>query len=273
MEQAPTRTTAPTITVATINLFGWHKRPSERFSWLAAGLAAALPDIVLLQEVSLDHQAGERLVAALNAEAGARERMLHYHGIYQPHQRNTDLSVGILTHLPVLDRYWLDLQGQGRVALGITTEVGGVALGAVSTHLFWEIGAVGDVARAWQAARLRDWVAATLPTPTVVGGDFNATPSSRTYELLRERWLSLHAARHGAEPAWTCATPLAPTPENWQGTLDYLFLAPSTAPVRVLNADVFLDQPAPSDPLLFPSDHLGVLATVALGALGRLTER
>jgi endonuclease/exonuclease/phosphatase family metal-dependent hydrolase len=253
------------FTVATLNLLDHQARPEERFPLIVAGLAAEWPDLVALQEVSAGREQGERLAAALNAAAGD-EREPGYRYAQQTNLRRHDLTVGILARHAVLDQVWVDLQGQGRVALAVTTEIDGRRLAFVSTHLFWEVGPAGEQARLYQAGVLADWVSATFAdVPTLVGGDFNAVPDGLAYAYLTERWASLYAERHGAEPAWTCPTPLAPTPEGWQGTLDYLFKAPRTAPLAALDARLFLNEPAPHDPKLYPSDHVGVLARVAFG--------
>ncbi len=262
-----------TLTVATINLFGWHGRAPERFPLLEAGLAGALPDLVALQEVAVSQQVGTRLVETLNGAVAAHGVGQPYAYVEQRHLHDPDLSVGVLVRGPILDWQWLDLGGQGRVALAVSTELAGRRLGFVCTHLFWDIGPAGDAARVYQARRLRTWVAELFgDTIAVVGGDFNATPQSPAYNLLRERWLSLYAAWHGTEPTWTTATPLAPAPHGWRGTVDYLFLAPATAPVQVLDARLFLDTPASHDPALYPSDHLGVLARIGLPPVERSTS-
>jgi endonuclease/exonuclease/phosphatase family metal-dependent hydrolase len=255
------------FTVATLNLLDHQARPEERFPLIVAGLAAEWPDLVALQEVSAGRAQGERLAAALNAAGARAGRDEPYQYAQQTNLRRHDLTVGILTRHTILDQTWVDLQGQGRVALAVTTTIDGQRLAFVSTHLFWEVGPAGEQARLYQAGVLADWVARTFAdTPAIVGGDFNAVPEGITYAYLTERWASLYAERHGAEPAWTCPTPLAPTPEGWQGTLDYLFKAPRTAPLRALDARLFLNAPAPHDPKLYPSDHVGVLARIAFGA-------
>lgn len=252
------------FTVATLNLLDHQARPDERFPLIVAGLAAEWPDLVALQEVSAGREQGERLAAALNAAAGRAGRHRTYQYAQQPNLRRQDLSVGLLVRHPIHDRAWVDLQGQGRVALAVTTEIDGRRLAFVSTHLFWEIGPAGEQARRYQAGVLADWVTQTFPeVPTIVGGDFNAVPDGITYTYLAEQWVSLYAERHGAEPAWTCPTPLAPTPDGWHGTLDYLWKAPRNAPLRVLDARLFMNEPAPHDPKLYASDHVGVLARVA----------
>jgi endonuclease/exonuclease/phosphatase family metal-dependent hydrolase len=47
----------------------------------------------------------------------------------------------------------------------------------------------------------------------------------------------------------------------WRGTLDYIFVNDR---VRVLECDVTLNQPSPSDPTIYPSDHFGLTATLEI---------
>ncbi|HZU05299.1 MAG TPA: endonuclease/exonuclease/phosphatase family protein [Chloroflexota bacterium] len=251
--------------VATFNMLQYQSRAEQRLPLIVAGLIQEWPDLIALQEVSAEHATGIWLQQILNAVVARSGCGAEYRYVQQRNRRNAELSVGILARLPVHDQAWVDLQGQGRVALGITTEVAGIRFGFVSTHLFWEPDPAGEQARLYQAGLLCDWVAQTFPnTFAIIGGDFNTTPGSPTYTFLTERWASLFAEHRGAEPEWTAPTPLVPSPEGWRGTLDYLFKAPRTAPVRVVDARLFLHEPAPTDPSLYPSDHVGVLAALEL---------
>jgi endonuclease/exonuclease/phosphatase family metal-dependent hydrolase len=196
------------FTVATFNMLGYQSRPEYRMPSIVAGLVKEWPHLLALQEVSTPHATGISLQQVLNAVAAKTENDVTYHYVQQPNTRNPELSVGILSRLPVLDQAWGDLQGQGRAAIGITTEVDGVRFGFVSTHLFWEPGPAGEQARLYQAGVLREWVERTFRTPfTIIGGDFNATPDSITYRFLCEHWSSLYHEYHGVEPSWTAPTP------------------------------------------------------------------
>jgi endonuclease/exonuclease/phosphatase family metal-dependent hydrolase len=50
-------------------------------------------------------------------------------------------------------------------------------------------------------------------------------------------------------------------PEPWRGTVDYIFADEN---FTVAECDVVLNQPAPNDPTLYPSDHVGLCATLSL---------
>jgi len=253
------------LTVATFNLLDYQARPEERLPLIVAGMAAECPDLIALQEVSAAHDMGSRLQHALSAQAMEQGTAWAYHYARQANLRNHELTVGILSRYPPLAQEWVDLKGQGRVALGITVDVDGMLVNVVSTHLFWDPGPAGEEARLDQAKRLYDWTKRSFSTPlTIVGGDFNSTPTSATYGFLSQRWVSLFAEYHGSEPSWTTPTPVLPSPTGWQGTVDYLFASPTPAPVSVLDARLFLNDPSPADASLYPSDHVGVLARLAL---------
>jgi endonuclease/exonuclease/phosphatase family metal-dependent hydrolase len=111
----------------------------------------------------------------------------------------------------------VDLQEQNRVTVAVTTEIGSRRLAFGSAHLFWEVGVASEQGRLYLVGVLTDWVLDTFAdTLTIVGGDFNAVPDGLAYAYLTQRWASLDAERHGAEPAWSCPTPLGPTPDGWQ---------------------------------------------------------
>lgn len=97
---------------------------------------------------------------------------------------------------------------------------------------------------------------------------------------MRKTFRSVYASHHGAEPDSTCPTPLVGKHraaelikkaalrlftnrpgESWRGTLDYIFTTPN---IEVINCETFLDRPARHDPTLYPSDHLGLEATLEI---------
>ena len=143
-----------TLVVATVNLLGYQARFEERWPLLVAGIAREAPDLLALQEVSAAHEVGPRVQRALNEAAVQAGQASAYEYVEQPNTRNWELSVGVLSRLPIVDRQWTELTGQGRVALAASVEVGARRLGFVSTHLFWAIGPGGDCSRLRQAAEL-----------------------------------------------------------------------------------------------------------------------
>jgi beta-lactamase class A len=84
--------------------------------------------------------------------------------------------------------------GEQRGVLQVTVDARGRELVFVSTHLDYR---ADDAERVASVAQIRDIVAALPGLPTVIGGDFNDTPGSRTHagmlELLDDPWTAIGA--------------------------------------------------------------------------------
>ncbi|MDQ3766568.1 MAG: hypothetical protein M3346_04390 [Actinomycetota bacterium] len=89
-------------------------------------------------------------------------------------------GIAVLTRLPILERDWLDLKGDQRVASFIRVGLhGGRTLDAYNTHL----SSRDETLRTSQARRLLDWMDKRSNTPQVLVGDFNARPGSAPIEI------------------------------------------------------------------------------------------
>lgn len=130
-----------------------------------------------------------------------------------------------------------------------------------------------------QAQSLIDWMSIDLPA--VICGDFNALPHYRAIHLLKKRFISAYQEVHGREPDYTFPTLLKRGPglrhatrhsalrligratnipgSTWRGTLDYIFVSRG---VQVADCRVEFNQPTQDDPLIYPSDHLGLYAAL-----------
>lgn len=266
-----TRSSPITMRVVTFNLLNDSTYWDERAPLIVEGLRSLDPDVIALQEVSLPS----------NNAAWIAERLHGYQAFLCPKTGPRGLIEGeaLLSRLPVEDHAVLAFGRQGRVAHRITvrTSAGPCVIG--NAHLYFS--AFNDVTRRFQVQRLLGW----LPegTPTVVCGDFNAEPSYASLALMRRRFRSAYAVVHGTEPAYTCPTLLdrgpgvrhsvrrlalrilgwilRPGKPSWQGTLDYIFVSPE---VQVRDCALVLDRPSPTHPRIYPSDHMGLMATLAL---------
>jgi endonuclease/exonuclease/phosphatase family metal-dependent hydrolase len=260
-----------TLTVVTLNLLRELERWPERRALVVQGLAEQNADLIALQEVALPEDTAQWLADELG---GYQVWLCPKTGV-----RARREAIAILSRLPVEDQATLDLKTQWRVAHYVRVRVAGRPLVFCNGHYFWK--PLESEQRVHQVRRLLDWLGA-LPAewPVIAVGDFNGTPGSRALQLMRTRFASAHAAQHGREPEWTCPTPLGYAGwahwvksyalsvlanrrlKLWRGTLDYIFV---NAPIRVRACRVILDQPAPHDPTLYPSDHLGLAATLEVG--------
>jgi endonuclease/exonuclease/phosphatase family metal-dependent hydrolase len=257
--------------VVTFNLLNRPSRWEQRRALIAQELEALQPDVIALQEVSLPVNSAQWLADRLG---GYAVHLCPMTGKYAQRQ-----AIAILSRLPVRGAWSLSLRSQDRVAQAVQVCVGRQPALIVNGHFYWHI--IDHDEHLRQAHRLLEWVDA-LPHdgPTVLCGDFNGTPDYRAIRLLRRRFASAYVARHGREPQYTCPTPLRYhlTPlrhallrlgnlarnrslDIWRGVIDYIFV---NRRVSVVDCDVVLNRPAPHDHTLYPSDHVGLAAHLAL---------
>ncbi|HWE40458.1 MAG TPA: endonuclease/exonuclease/phosphatase family protein [Isosphaeraceae bacterium] len=261
------------LRVATVNVLNDRSRWAERRTLLARGLAALAPDLLALQEVT--DPLGASTAHWLADELGGYS----VHVCPKAGWERRREGIALLSRLAVERHETIDLGGQRRTAQLVLVRAGGRPVVAANAHLCWPPGVHGPRVR--QVERLSAWIAAIEPgAAAVVCGDFNATPDSRAVALMRRRFASAHAAAQGREPELTFPTPLAGGGRlraavtrgllrlftnrpgaTWRGTLDYIFVGPG---VRVVDCGVILDRPAPGDPTLYASDHLGLAATLEI---------
>ena len=258
--------------LVTFNLL--NKKPSrwhERRKLIVRELRALQPDVIALQEVSLPHNnaqwladqlGGYKVYTAPKAGAlGARE------------------GVATLSRLPMEARWTINLQAQSRVAQVLRLRLGDQPLIVVNGHFLFHV--YDHIKRTQQVRQVLGWLRASADgCPTIACGDFNATPEMRTIQTMKRDFRSAYALVHGREPEYTCPTPLVyrfnalrkglstlgnllanRQPRPWRGTLDYIFV---DRHFRVLSCDLVLNAPAEDDPTLYPSDHVGLCATLAL---------
>jgi len=247
------------LDVATLNLRNIADRWPERLPLLLADMAALQPDLIGLQECVFA-VGQDRLLGA----AGATRYGIHQGWAGRPEYGNSILVREPL-QVDVADVERLDL-GEKRSALRVPVRLGGgSALAFVVTHLHHV--PVNEDVRETQARALVAWLAAR-PTPggTIVVGDFNAEPVEATYRVMVEAgYRSASMEANGAEPAVTWPSGIqAPgmDTDGDPGCLDYIWLR---GPLRAEACRLAFDRPAADDPTLYPSDHLGLAARVAIG--------
>jgi endonuclease/exonuclease/phosphatase family metal-dependent hydrolase len=257
------------ITIATINLRNRLNRWSERRHLLRDELLRTQPDLVSLQEINLLVRQGVWLRNQLNSrlvDAGGTPYTLLQKRKAHP-IKGFQEGVGILSRLPIVAEDWLALGYGGRVALRATVELPGKqVLDFVATHLHHI--AHDREARLEQAMAIVGNLNDTARIPLqVIAGDLNEVPDGPAVQYLRQGYRSAYAAVHGYDPLATFPTALVPPNNNWAGCLDYIFVSTS---LKVTEARIFCNRPAAHDDTLYPSDHVGLLATVRVPPPGRV---
>lgn len=246
------------LRVATLNILNLADRWEERLPLLLADVAALRPDLLALQEVVYPMQQ-DRILGAATPD----EYAIHRGWAGRPEYGNSILVRAPLAAIDGGER--LDL-GYRRSAHRVVVPLadGATVLVAV-THLHHR---VPDIAiRDEQVAALLAWLAeAPATTAQLVMGDFNADPVEPAYaRMTGAGFRSVYAEANGTEPAITWPSGLQAPAMDTDGDpacLDYAWIRGATS---AIHARLWADRPAVDDPTLYPSDHLGVVATIDVG--------
>ena len=253
----------PRITVATLNLRNRRNRWPERRQLVVNELVEAHPDLLSIQEIFRPIGQGRWLRNQVNSRISGsskepyrliQKRKQHLiQGYYE--------GIGIMSRIGVLSHDAISLGYGGRVALRVTVELpGGEPLEFVAVHLHHI--AEEREAREEQVQRLVGWLGDRNPSPLqVVAGDFNEIPDGPAMKLMRQSYRSTFVEYRGYDPIATFPTALLPD-VNWSGCLDYIFI--SSAIAKVVEVSLFCKKPDATDPTLYPSDHVGLLATLEI---------
>lgn len=253
------------LRIATLNLFNnAHGRWRDREATVHQQAAELDADVLVFQECDVRGDQLPRLLGAL----GPAYRLV----VGENPTPGSRKSLAVMSRLDVTghDRC-LDL-GASDVALRVHVDAGDAGLEVVTTHLHFGPTRRGSEIRTAQVRRLLDWLGPFPPERTLVlAGDFNAGAAGDTIKRLKKQLRSAYEEVHGHEPEWTHPTPLLDIvdtdaafgvpllPESKGHAVDYLFVS---SPIDVLGCELAFDRAAPEDPRLFPSDHLGLVASV-----------
>lgn len=184
---------------------------------IAAHIRSFKPDFVALQEVDCktnrkrsSHQAGKDFISELayhTGMLGIYGKTIDYGGGYY--------GIGILSKHPYICTQktllpWPEKSHEPRALLEGLFEMNGDTLVFASTHLDVKLAQTREMQAAFISSHFEN-----SPYPVIVGGDFNATPSSKA---IKENMLK----------SWFLATDLDLTIPAWKPTakIDYLFARP-----------------------------------------------
>ena len=247
-----------TFRVVTLNLEQDHKQWPARRPLIEAELARLKPDIVGLNEVSVPLQSAQLLRTALSTAAGAG------YGLVQQTKVNGLSKVeaeAMLSRFPVIESGNLDYQAGDMVALVARVLVGGSPLDVYVTHLYRSRG--DESLRLFQVQQLLEWIDTRDPAvPRIVCGDFNASLDKPSAALMATRFRPTQTAPTAftalADPDGAVSHPYWPRLDR---CIDYIWVS---AEIEVLASGVCFDTPDPTDATLWPSDHAGVWADLAI---------
>jgi len=260
------------LRIVTLNLWNGQRDAARRMEVLVPQLLALHPHVVALQEVlecPRGVQQGRLIAEALRAE--------YRFGCVDAESEGGPIGNAIVSRLPIRGDTHISLPGppgdrRGAMRCELDTEVGRVAV--VTTHLTWELD--GPQHREKQVLALDEFARADPgATPTLLTGDFNCTPESLVHQFLTGRaslggrgtyWRDSFQRRHPHSDGftWSARNPYVARSVERNRRVDYIFVGPmqDDGPGAVLHARVVLDLPGADE--VFPSDHFGVFAEIAL---------
>ncbi len=288
-----------TLTVVTLNvLHGFRDRTNDqtlerRLDLVAEAVAAARPDLVLLQEMSVTRRHGsavDRLRQRVNGLLAGSGVSYNSAFIAANGSRLIAFREGeaILSRAEILSTSVVRYRSQAlippehRLALEAVIRSTGGRLFAVSTHLTnTEASRGGRLVRTRQAGQLAAEAIGTLSPDDllVAGGDFNDTPDSATVGTLLaagavDAWRAAHPGDEGGGLTSLAGSILDPA-ARYSKRIDFLFVAggAAVAPrILVRDARMFLDKPFTDSSasgaagVLRTSDHAGVAVDLAVSA-------
>ena len=255
------------IRVTTLNLLyypqadRWH----ERSPLVEDELRALAPDVIAFQEVNRSIDQDHALAKSAGSELGyqvwrASETIRpryprHWDGVVLLVRRAAGRvlfhEVRRLTHMRVVQ------------ALGVRRSTGATVTIA-NTHLHHPDGPAGQRVRLRQATAILRFIQDLPRTDVVIlVGDLNAVPDEPALDLLFADGFRSATREAGlGDPTTFPSGLVAPTIYRGPGAcIDYVLVL---GPVVVDDASLAFDRPAHSDPGLYPSDHRGIVADLAL---------
>lgn len=243
--------------VATLNIRNLADRWAERQGLIYADMAALQPDLLGLQEVVFVLQQ-DRLIGA--AGEGHYNAFRGWAG--RPEYGNSTL---VRLPLQATDFERLELS-HGRSAHRIRVVLpGGARVIFAVTHLHHPPDA--GVERDAQAQALLAWLDASPDADgLILVGDFNADPQEPAYaRIAGAGFRSASLVANGREPEYTWPSGIQAPGMDTDGDpdcLDYIWVRGA---IRVVDCRLVFDRPDPTDPTLYPTDHLGLAAHLEVG--------
>jgi endonuclease/exonuclease/phosphatase family metal-dependent hydrolase len=242
------------IRIATLNLEQNHRCWELRRELIVAQLRELNPDLQAVNEIHLPTQTGQWLQRA------AAERNGQKYALLQQSKAGEDSlteAEGLLTRCPVIETANRDYHAHNCVAQVARFAIGGRLVDVYVTHLI--AARVGDSARQYQIERLLEWMRTRDDADfSVVCGDFNAAMDQPSIRLML-------SAFRPTQTQPTAFTPLqepdgGPTHPEWprfDRCIDYIWISEG---IKIKGSGLCFDKPAPDNPILWPSDHVGVWA-------------
>lgn len=243
------------LRIATLNLEQNHKFWMLRRELIVNQLRALSPDMLALNELCIPQQTGRWLQQA------AQQRLGIKYNLFQQSKAGADGRLqgeALLARYPSIETANRDYGSHDCVALVARFWIAERLLDVYVTHLI--AARIDEYARLYQVGQLLEWIQTRNDADgAVVCGDFNAAPDQPSIKRM------LAESFHSCQFAPTAFTPLSgadgePTHPEWprfDRCIDYVWVR---GKIKVRDSGLCFDEPAPDNPTLWPSDHVGVWA-------------
>ncbi len=219
-------------------------------------------DLIGLQEINSSIGQAVWLCKQINVRLSGSDKEPYHVVQKRPRRmiRGLTKGVGVLSRLPVLYSESLDLGYGGRIALRAHIELPShQTMDFVSTQLHQV--AYEQEARHDQALKLMAWLYGHKRVPIqVVAGDMSEAPAGLAVAHIKQSFRSAYESIYGREPLATFPTSLSRARSERGECRDYILISPAVR--QVTRAALFCDEAASEDNTLYPSDHVGLLATL-----------
>ncbi len=261
-----------TFTAATLNIWQKFGPWEERMPRLRSALAKEMPDVIGLQEVRVE--AGFDQLASLNQE-------LAYHAVFGAtfDDGYGKTGNGILSRWEVLRSEVVPLptaHEEWRCLVFALLDSPYGKLPFFTTHLNWQLD--DGASRRLQVRAITGAVAELsrgADFPAVLVGDFNAEPDSDEMRYLRgltgidghyvyyaDAWVFAGDGSPGT--TYSKSNPFGEVHREAERRIDYVYVrAPERGRGEPIASRVAFTEPVEG---MFPTDHYGVVATIATGA-------
>lgn len=245
------------LRVATFNIRNVNDRYEERKPLLGAAFGQIDADVIGLQEVMFSEPRQDDF---LSAQLPAR----HYRSLNSRHEKFPDFGNAIMAARGDIQAHEeLRLSG-GRSALRVLLVAEGRTIWFATTHLHHR--PLEPLVRVEQVNAITSWMAdAPAADVTLLVGDFNMPPFEPAYAAMAAAgYRSAMFEANGAEPPVTWPSGIQAESMDTDGDpncLDYIWMR---GRVAVESARVAANEPLPTDPTLYPSDHFALVAELEI---------
>ena len=263
------------LKIMTFNIWNYNRPWKKRRKLIAKLVTSEMPDIIGFQEIRNDvllNEEGRNQIEQLAEDIGSDYAFVYQPAmVYSVYPRKEE-GLAVMSRYPILEsnctflsRDPTDVKDyEQRIVLQAKIELPIGHLNFFNTHL-----SRSHAARLRTILEIYRYVSSfESELPKVLVGDFNATPDSEPIKFLVGK-LEMKGLKGNFQDAWAVANPNLPgftsRSDLPNKRIDYIFITPRGS--KYLGKVLSVSTIGESIEGIFPSDHLGVVATVRFDRL------